>query len=203
MLKLFLIRHGETEWNTDFRLQGISDIPLNSYGKEQAQALGRALSKRKITHIYSSDLARAWDTAQIIRTYQNVPIYREPRLREISFGLWEGLKDNQIRQQYPKMLKNWHDDPSTITPPHGETVEKVATRVQSFFNELKNSHSQGCIAIVSHGTPLRVMLCNFFGLSYKSLWSFKFDNASFTEIHVFSKKASLVRFNDTCHIVSS
>ena len=115
--RLVLVRHGETSWNSEGRFQGRADIPLSEVGQRQAVALAAALAREEMHAIYSSDLRRAWDTALAIAERHSVPVCREPGLREMDFGSWEGLTYDQIRGIWPNVLAAWQADPLRVAPP--------------------------------------------------------------------------------------
>ena len=130
MIKLILVRHGETDWNAQRRYQGQSDVPLNDAGQRQAAALAQRLEGVDISAIYSSDLRRARQTATAIASLHPLPVRDEPRLKEISFGRWEGLTYGEIQERWPEEMAAWFADPIRVTPPGGERLAQVAERLR-------------------------------------------------------------------------
>src|SRR5688572_1867523 len=106
---LLLIRHGETQWNLDHRVQGHHDVPLTDRGKEQAYRLARWLADEPLHAVYGSDLRRSWETAEIVASGR-APVRREPRIREASFGLFQGLTTAEIESRYPEEFRAWRRD---------------------------------------------------------------------------------------------
>lgn len=158
--RVILIRHGETEWNYQGKFLGQSDLGLNELGVLQAQAMAQLLAQEKIDHIFSSDLLRARETAQIIAKLHNKDIKTMPSLREIDFGDWEGLSFVEIQKIYPVLLNQWIEDPLAIRIPNGETAQELYARVLTAWDLIcVGVTSPQTIAIVAHGGPLRFLLC--------------------------------------------
>lgn len=146
---IYLIRHGQTDWNLLGKMQGQTNIPLNENGVAQAHALAPLVRDKKITNIVSSDLIRAKQTAEIINTYLNVPLMFDKRLREIGYGDIEGLIKKDIS---PEMWEAFNQTPEKI---NAESFAKIYARVHSFFNELDRRQNT---LIVTHGGAIRMML---------------------------------------------
>jgi alpha-ribazole phosphatase len=196
-MKLLLIRHGQTDWNIARRFQGQSDVPLNQTGKKQAQALAERLSSQHIDALYSSDLQRALETANIIRKSE---CHSDPRLREINFGDWEGLTYNEIKEKYPDALTERENDIYKNAPPDGETLEQLCERVQSMLDELYAKHKDQTVLIVAHGGVLQILLCLALNLKPTMYWQFHLSTASLSEIAFYPDGAILNLLNDTCHL---
>ena len=150
MTEILLARHGETDWNLGRRVQGHTDIPLNAAGIDQARALAVQLSSEPLTAVFSSDLARALDTATAVAEMHGLEVTVDPRLREKNFGSWEGLTDLEIAERFPDAERgHWGD---------GETTEEVAERVLRVLERIRELHPHGPVLVVSHGGPLRAAL---------------------------------------------
>ncbi len=169
MLRLLLIRHGETHWNVAARFQGQRDIPLNARGRQQAAALARALVEESIQVLYASDLRRARETAQAITAMTGLAAVPEPRLREMSSGAWEGFTYADIERLDRRALATWQDDPSQVPPPEGETLTQVANRVQDAYDDMRCKHTGQTVAWVAHGGSIQVLLCLALGVSPRAL----------------------------------
>ena len=147
---ILLVRHGETDWNLEGRVQGHSDRPLNDTGHTQAQALAEQLAGEPLDAVYASDLLRALDTARPAAYAHGLPVLPLPGLREKNFGTWEGLTDFEIRERFPESkVGPWGD---------AETTEEVATRVLASLREVAERHPGGHVLVVTHGGPLRAVL---------------------------------------------
>jgi hypothetical protein len=131
MLRLLLIRHGETAWNAEGRLQGQADPPLSPRGRQQARALAHVVAAETVHAVYASDLRRAWETACILAAPLGLQVQQEPRWREMAFGYWEGLTLAQIRQRNAAALVAWQADAVRVAPPGGETLTQVTERVKT------------------------------------------------------------------------
>jgi broad specificity phosphatase PhoE len=159
---LLLVRHGETDWNRDGRWQGHSDTHLNESGREQAARLADELDGVDV--IYSSDLARARETAEIVAERVDLPVHLDPRLRERSFGAWEGKTGPEIESEFAAAHAQWlaggpgADD--------AEPFAEFAARVESFLAEVVARHPDETVLIVAHGGSIRVIHARAQGLDY-------------------------------------
>ena len=198
MKRLLLIRHGETNWNVEARLQGQREQTLNATGQAQVEALAQALRDVSIDIIYSSDLERALATAQAINTAHHLPIATEKRLREFSLGKFEGLTPDELRQRYPQDFEAWRADRSRATH-GGETVAQVAARVETLLVEIERSLAK-TVVVVGHGGPLRVMICKALRLPEAKYWRFRLDNAGIAELEHGQNHWLLIRHNDMAHL---
>lgn len=197
MTHLVLVRHGTTDWNDQGRFQGHSDPPLNAVGRALAERLAQRLAEQSFDAVYSSDLARAYQTAQIIAPQMR--IYTDPNLREINFGVFEGLTYDQIASRYPAELAAWEAD-RDHAPPDGETLSVFAVRINRFIEHVCAVHPKGSLLVVAHGGTLRVLLCLALGLSPSAQWRLRVDTLSVSEIHFYPQGAILSRLNDTGHL---
>ena len=172
--KIVLLRHGETAWNREGRFLGQSDPGLNEEGQTQAQAAAELLASQVITSIYSSDLRRALETAELIARKQNkIVVQIIPCLREINFGIWEGLTFAEIESSYPKLLSQWLEDPFRVRIPDGETANEVILRVQEAWNRISlPAAAKDTIAIVAHGGTLRMLANYLTGVDPSDQWAF-------------------------------
>ena len=201
MLHLMLVRHGETEWNAQRRYQGQSDVPLSELGVRQAKLVAERLAGREIDAVYASDLKRAWETAQIIVEKNGLKIISEPRLRELKFGILEGLTFDEAQEQYPEMIAAWLSD-FHQTPQGGETIDLFNARVISLLEDLKRQHNEQIVLLVAHGGPLSELLRVVLELSPQKRWYLELENASLSEVLISEDFVSLKRLNDTCHLAA-
>jgi len=184
--RLWLVRHGLTDWNTQQRYCGHRDIPLSAQGRAQALWLAERLQKEMISTIYTSDLVRARETAEIIALQRTpaIQIKVSAAWREIDFGDWEGLTYAQIAGQFKDQL-GFFTDPEHYAPPNGELVAHMQRRVKDEFSVMVQSDdlsTEGDAVIVSHGGPLRVMLCSLLGMPLQRQWQLRFDPGSLSAI---------------------
>ena len=201
-MKLFLIRHGQTDWNIARRFQGQSNVPLNEFGRKQAAALADRLSTQHVDALYSSDLERAFETAKMIVHVSGCSpdLHSDLRLREINFGDWEGLSYNEIKERYPSALAKRETDIYKNAPPNGETLEQLSVRVQSMLDELYARHQEQTVLIVAHGGVLQILLCCALRLNPTMYWQFHLSTASLSEIALYPDGAILNLLNDTSHL---
>ena len=202
--RLLIIRHGQTDWNIDRRFQGQTDVPLNAVGIMQAQAISKRLVNEKPAAIYSSDLQRAWQTAEIIHQSlsrdNRCPMISEPRLREMCFGEWEGLRYEEIQARQPHQLQRWETDLENTAPPGGETLLNVAERVQETFNSLTEVHPDGTVLLVGHGGSLQLLVSRALGISPGRYWQVHLSNGSLSELRLYPEGAILMLLNSTDHL---
>lgn len=201
MLRLLLLRHGETDWNASGRYQGQQDIPLNAAGRRQAADLARRLADRPLRAIHSSELARAWETALAVGEVQGAEVHAEPRLRELGFGAWEGLTYRQIGERDPEGLARWNADRVNLAPPDGESLGAMAHRLCELIAEIRSAYDEGTIALVSHGGTIRIILCLLLGHPLAAYWQFEVDNTAIAEIEFRELGPVLVRWNDAHHLI--
>ncbi len=196
---VLLIRHGETQWNADHRVQGHLDVPLSSRGEEQAQLLAAWLRQEPLDAVYSSDLSRAYRTAEAL-TREGLPLHVEPRLKEAGFGSFQGLTTQEIAEQFPEPFRLWREDAIRHRPPGGETLEDLQERCMAALAELIPRHPEQVIAVVAHGGPVRVMVCGLLGVSLDVYPMLRVDNTSLSRIVYGSKGPVLAGYNQTAHL---
>ncbi|QGU00262.1 Phosphoglycerate mutase family protein [Candidatus Syntrophocurvum alkaliphilum] len=158
-MKVFLLRHGETNWNYEQRYQGHTDIPLNDIGKEQARTVGKYLYKKeKIEAIYCSDLSRTKETAEIIADYLRLQVKCDARFREMSFGDWEGKTFTEVHNNYKEEFNEWVKDTlNTVVPGSKESFTQVRERAFTSLEEISKKHN-GNVLIVTHGGVIKTLL---------------------------------------------
>ncbi len=200
MTRFLLARHGETAWNAERRHHGQSDVPLNATGRRQAAALARRLADEAIDAIYASDLQRAWQTAEAVAAHYDLPVQADPRLRELHFGVWEGLTYPEIEAQDPEALAAWHEDPTHVAPPEGESLVELAQRVDALRADLEAAHPEETVLLVSHNGVLRVLICQALGLPPENYWQFHLSNASLSDLAFYEAGAILNALNETAHL---
>ena len=156
-MKLYLIRHGQTDWNVAGKIQGSTDIPLNDTGRRQASCLAEGMRRRPVETVFCSHLTRAYETAKAIGDSQQVPVQMVRGLEEVGYGVWEGMTMEEIRDRYPKELEQWYTSPVDVAPPEGESQTEVYERCGRAVEEILG-RSHGDVAIVSHGATVVFLL---------------------------------------------
>jgi broad specificity phosphatase PhoE len=152
---ILLARHGETDWNREGRWQGHADQPLNDLGREQSRVLAGRLAPEPPDGLYSSDFARARETAEIIGTALGLPVRLEPRLREVDVGEWSGLTMDEVRRLYPDAVRRRGEGETGWES--GESYEAMGLRVLEALDAIASAHPAERILVVTHGGPMRAV----------------------------------------------
>lgn len=194
--KVLLIRHGETDYNREHRLQGALPVPLNANGILQAEALGSYLKRHEIETIFSSPMIRARQTADIIANALHVTVQEEPRIQEIMFGKFEGLLPSEIDSTYPEENRMWKSGDMSYTAPDGESRRTVQKRMAEAWDDLSNRDGYETIALVSHGSALRIIMRYLFHYVPKQ----SIVNTSVTTLVRFNKVWEIESFAETPHL---
>lgn len=204
MLRIYLVRHGVTIWNSEGRLQGHTDVPLSEEGRTQAALIGTRLSDTPITAIWSSDMSRARDTAEAIAAGHNIQVRTTPLLRERMMGTWEGLTKEEIRATGGEpLLTAYRQDSVANRPPGAEEMQDVWNRLSSVAREIRETYADGTVVVVGHGGTLRVILCDALGANINNLRRLWLDNASLSLVECDGDKWWVRMVNDTCHLHAS
>ena len=202
MLRLLLARHGQTDWNAQHRYQGHAKVPLNGTGRDQAAALGRRLSREGIEAIYASDLPRAWQTAQIVAQTCGLSVEAEPLLREMDFGAWQGRTHAEIHAERDVAASEDDQEPLSYAPTGGETLGQLAERIATALKHARDTQQGKTVLWVTHGGPLRTLMCLVLGLGLEKNGQFRTHTASVSELHVYTERTALALLNDTHHLWS-
>ena len=230
MAGIYIVRHGETEWNAEGRIQGHTDIGLSDRGREQARAIARRLAGVPFAVAYSSDMSRTRDTARIILGERDIPLHSVPELREYHKGVFEGLTVQQYRQRYPEQYRASLVNDPDFAPTGGETIRQSTARLTEFVAGLglvprsgpesgpesasesgpgpeseSGSESEGLrpednALIVGHGGSLRSCIVALLQLPLEANWKFVMQNCALSVIHTYPDNAVLHLYNDTSHL---
>jgi len=198
--RILAIRHGETAWNVDTRIQGQLDVPLNDTGRWQAQRLGRAVADERIDAVYASDLARAYETAQAVATESGQPIVTDSGLRERHFGEFEGFTWKEIQQRWPQESEGWGERELDVAPARGESLRQFCARCVAAATRIAAAHPGQTVAMIAHGG---VMDCLYRAASRISLHaprSWQLGNASINRLLYTPQGFTLVGWSDTHHL---
>ena len=201
--RFYFVRHGQTEWNRTGRYQGSTETELNDNGAEQARRVGLRLSGIIPTRVYASPMKRARRTAEIIMENNSgdTAITECGDLREISFGLWEGLTMREIMDRYPETLAAWRIAPFTAVPEGGESYAEVASRASRAAKILKEAGDPGDVTfVVGHGAAMRALIASLMNIrELDMLWRVRFDNCSISVLDTWGDRPMLLFSNDTHH----
>lgn len=196
MNKIILIRHGESKWNKIGKIQGQKDIELTQKGRKQAKKLAEDLKKEKIDYIYTSDLERAYETANIISKELNKPIFLTKKLREINFGDWQGKTINQIKNKYKNQFNTWRKSPHLLSLSGAENLIKVQERSMLLLRELHKKHKNDNIILVSHGVTIKVLILSILDIDIENYRKITVDNCSLTMIKYIEDKSKIICLNE-------
>jgi probable phosphoglycerate mutase len=175
---LIVIRHGETAWNREKRMQGTTDTPLSDVGREQARALGRRLTGHAFAALYTSDLARARDTARAISEHTGREAVTDPRLQERRFGIFEGLTAEEIVARYPEEHARFASRDPDYAVPGGESARSFTERCIGCLAEIAGRHPGGEVVVVTHGLVLDSLYRAAHGLDHGARRPVPLINAS-------------------------
>ncbi len=200
MVTVALIRHAESTWNREGRIQGKQDPPLSPHGRRQAEALAQRLAQEPLAAVYSSPQQRAFETAEILAAPHNLPVAVEPGLAEIDHGAWEGLTEAEIRQRFADSYYLWQTRPSRVRMPGGEHVSAVEARVHRAWHQILALHDEGLIAVVSHEVPIKAIIADVLGLKLDMMGRFVVHNAALNLIEISDHGPRVVCLNDRCHL---
>jgi probable phosphoglycerate mutase len=199
--RIIAIRHGETAWNVDARIQGQLDIQLNDTGRWQARRCGDALSGEEISAIYSSDLGRAHETARCIADVAKVPVVATTGLRERRFGMFEGKTFDEIHSHWPDHAHNWRKRLPEWEPPQGgESLLQLRERVTRTVSDLASKHRGEQIAVVAHGGVLDTLYRVATGQEVNSPRTWQLPNGAINRLLWTPEGFTLVGWSDTQHL---
>ena len=200
--RIIAVRHGETDWNAGGRIQGLSDIPLNDKGRWQAERAAQMLadSREPIAAIYSSDLARAHATASSIAHAYGIPVKTDLRLRERSFGDFEGLTFTELEQAFPTDTTRWRARDPQWAPPGGETLVALGERILAATHTLARRHVGEQIVLVAHGGVLDMLYRFATRQSMDARRTWELGNASINRLLWTPEGLHLVGWSDTRHL---
>lgn len=200
-MRLILVRHGETPWNVTLQYQGQANVPLNERGREQALRAAARLTRYGVTRLYSSDLARAWQTAEVIGTTIGLTPVAIPELREIDVGQWEGLTPEELYRRFPDHMAEYRRDPARTVRLGGESYAQLQARALIALQQIQDQHQPGdIVAAVSHGGTIRALLCHVIGLDLDRFGRMWIDNGSLSELRLGRNGWRLMRLNDNAHV---
>jgi probable phosphoglycerate mutase len=199
--RILAIRHGETAWNVDTRIQGQLDIPLNETGRWQAERLARAVADEGVSAIYSSDLLRAYQTAQAIAQATGLPVSTEAALRERGFGDFQGQTYKEIEAKWPEAAQRWRKRDPDFSPGHsGESLRVFFERCVTVATRLAAAHPGETIALVAHGGVMDCLYRAASRLGLQAARSWQLGNASINRLLYTPGGFTLVGWSDTSHL---
>ncbi len=199
-VRLFVLRHGQTAWNAEQRIQGHLDMPLNDTGQWQARCLAQALHGETLSAIYSSDLQRARDTTAPLAQAQGLAVQLEPGLRERHFGCFEGHSFAEIEARWPDQALRWRQRDPDFGPGGGEPLRDFYERSVACALHLASAHAGQSIALVAHGGVLDCLYRAALGIDLSAPRSWPVANATVNRLLCTPQGLTLVGWNDASHL---
>ena len=202
-IRILLVRHGETDWNRKRRFQGRSDIPLNQAGRDQAQALARALKAETLAAIYSSPLARSKETASLIGVFHpQTPLFEEAELIEMDLGEFDGVEAQSWAAQYPDFRREWQEAPASVRMPGGESLLDVQARAIAALDRITTRYPDGKSLLVSgHNFVNLSILCHALDMPLDRFRDLKQGNAALNILYKEDEQLRVEVINERSHLV--
>jgi broad specificity phosphatase PhoE len=200
MVKLYIINQPESTWMKEEKCEGQSDTSLTALGKAQSKKIAYYLKDKPISALYTSNLHRTNQCARIIATIIPLKIKRDIRISDINFGLWQGKFPEEIERRYPEIHEKWLKQPQSALIPEGESWGALETRVYSFLKSFNDDELfDKNILVITHDIIIRIILAGLEDASKPSIWDYKLDKASITEVQIEPKKR-ILEINKVDHL---
>ena len=200
MTSIYLVRHGQTAWNKEEVFRGRTDIPLNETGLKEAAMAADYFRPLQLDAIYSSPLARAWQTAQEIAKHHTLQVQPLAGLIDMSFGSWEGRPLKEVRENDRERYRLWAEEPHRVEFPGGETLEQVRARAMAALESVIEKHPEKTVILVSHRVINKVLLCAVLGLDNSHFWQLAQDTTAINLIKCKNENYILSLMNESCHV---
>ena len=200
MMKLLLIRHGQTDWNLLGKYQGQTDIALSGEGIRQADLLAQNFPVDTLDIIYTSDLQRALMTAERLAEKFSAPLYADKALRELNFGAWEGLTYQEIAERWPQEVKNLFGAPEKLQIPEGETFLMLQRRAMNKIHEIRAENEGKNVAVVAHGAISKAILTALLHIPLHYVWMLRQDNTAVNILRFDDEFVSVELLNGISHL---
>lgn len=197
VLRLFVLRHGETESSRERRFTGGRDVALTPAGQRQAEAAAAALTPLTLHAVYASPLERARTSAELVAKPHCLPVHLDPRFAEMGFGAWEGLTPDEVAAD---LYTRWQATPHMVAVPGGEALTAVAARVTGGLAAIQAAHPDQTVALVTHAIVVRLIVLNALGLMPDRLWSVDASAGGLTEIEYRPGWVTVHRMNTVSHL---
>ncbi len=203
MTRVYLLRHGQSVWNSEGRAQGQMESELSLLGRSQAARLARVLAGVRLRAVYSSPLTRAFETALAVAAPHGLSVVTDGDLREIGLGAWEGLTSAQITGRFGDMIARRRQDPEGVVPPGGESLSQVQVRVMGALQTILGWHPDATIAVVAHGAVNKMVLLSALGAPLDSYWRLRQDNGAINIVEFDGGRPCVRVVNETAHLADS
>ncbi|MBB6447676.1 histidine phosphatase family protein [Bacillus benzoevorans] len=203
MLYLYIVRHGETEWNAAERIQGRLDSRLTEKGRSYAKRLGERLKDTEFTRIIASPSQRTLETAQLLRGERDIPVIQDERIMEMAMGPWQGMTKAEIRLQYPNEYDWFMSRPELYQNIGAETFFDMKERAEKFLAEMRNGTLNGNVLVVSHGLLIKALFAIFKGVEIKDIWKEQIvDGTSLSIVKIDREEQEILLESDMGHVTN-
>ena len=201
-MRLYLIRHGETDHNAGQLALGRQDVPLNERGRAQARALAEAFRARDgVVAVYASPLQRAVDTATPLAQALELEVQTDDRLIEMDIGEVEDQTFDQVRERYPDFVRRWLSEEAPDVPmPGGESLRQVQERAWPAIEAIRDRHADETVAAVTHNFVILTILCRVLGLPLAQFRRLRHDLGAVSVLELSAERQAVLRLNDRCHL---
>jgi broad specificity phosphatase PhoE len=200
MTRIYLVRHGTTNWNKEEIFRGRAECRLNETGQEEARALVSYFQDIPIASIISSPLSRAMDTAHPTAESKTLSAIPDPAFTDIDFGEWQGLRIMEVQEKYPVLYRLWRENPGAVSFPRGETLAQVRRRAWEGLKKLTEGNPTRTVLIVTHRVVSKVLICAALGLDDSHFWQVKQDSTAINCLEFSRGVFNIALMNDTCHL---
>ena len=200
MTRVYLIRHGTTEWNREEIFRGRADCTLNETGRSEAQAVAACLRAVEFEKIYASPLSRAAETARAVAADKGLQVIPDPAFIDLDFGEWQGMPLKEVREKYPDLYRTWRERPQDATFPGGENLAQVRARAWEGLLRVVRDDPEKTTLIVSHRVITKVLICAALGLDNSHFWQIKQDTTAINYLEYARGQFVAALINDTCHL---
>ena len=200
MVKVMLVRHGETDWNREEVFRGRINVELNRNGREQAKALAEATRIFQIDAVYSSPLSRSLETAGIVAEAHDLDVRIARGFVDFHYGDWQGLKHRKVKGKFPYLYLRWHESPHLVQIPGGESLDDVRQRSLRELKKIVAEHEGQTVMIVSHRVVNKVLLCAIMGLDNSHFWRIRQGNCCLNIFECSEDEYTICLLNDICHL---
>lgn len=200
MTLIYLVRHGQTAWNKEEIFRGRTDVPLDETGLRQAELAAEYFKGMEIHGVYSSPLARAWQTAQKIAQPHSLKVQPREGIIDLSFGNWEGHPHQEIKNIDSERYRQWREEPHRVRLPGGESLDEVRVRSMAALEEVIQSNPGKTLVLVSHRVINKVLICGILGIDNSHFWQIGQDTTAINLIQYKNGKYILSILNETCHL---
>jgi broad specificity phosphatase PhoE len=200
MTSIYLVRHGQTAWNKEEIFRGRTDVPLDETGLKQAELATEYFKEMEIHGIYSSPLARAWQTAEKIAQSHSLKVQPLDGIIDLSFGNWEGHPHQEIKKIDSERYKQWVEEPHRVRLPGGESLDEVRIRSMAALEEVIQKHPGKTLVLVSHRVINKVLICGILGIDNSHFWQIGQDTTAINLFQYKNGKYVLSILNETCHL---